>query len=211
MKTEHAPLLSADRMKAFVDAVVAIAMTLLILPLMEAASEGGQLQHEDPGFGTLQFLGDHNGQIWAMFVSFVLIGLAWVTHHRIYDQVGTVTNGLIWLNILWMFGIICLPVTTALVGAMHPDRAQQFIYIGNLAFLQLASLFGRLYLLRHDNLTDAPRDAITRGILADAIALTLFLIALLIGVLFPSLSYAPLFLLVFTGQLTWLVSKTKRA
>ena len=35
----HRPVLSAERLKAFIDAVVAIAMTLLILPLMESVGE----------------------------------------------------------------------------------------------------------------------------------------------------------------------------
>lgn len=41
-ETSERPLLSADRLKAFTDGVVAIAMTLLILPLMEGVIDLGR-------------------------------------------------------------------------------------------------------------------------------------------------------------------------
>ncbi|WP_228479868.1 TMEM175 family protein [Microbacterium abyssi] len=46
-----------ERLKAFVDAVVAIAMTLLILPLLESVSEAA-----DAGTDTGEFLVEHSGQ-----------------------------------------------------------------------------------------------------------------------------------------------------
>lgn len=45
--------LSAERTKAFVDAVVAIAMTLLVLPLMESVGDSAARDHPTPCIGTL--------------------------------------------------------------------------------------------------------------------------------------------------------------
>lgn len=184
-------------------------MTLLILPLMESASEGAAEQRENPGFGTLQFLEKHGDQIWALVLSFVLIALAWTTHHRMYAAVEKLTNKLIWLNVLWMFMIICLPVTTALVGSMHTDPLQAIVYIGNLTLLQLSSMFQRRYLLRHLELVTVPRSTIMQGIIADAVATSPFVVALAISLLVPVVSYAALFLLILTGPLTRVFTRTK--
>lgn len=205
--TTDTPLFTSERLKAFVDAVVAIAMTLLILPLMESASEDATEQRENPGFDTLQFLEEHKAQIWALTLSFALIALAWTTHHRIYAAVEKLTTKLIWLNVLWMFMIICLPVTTALVGSMHTDPLQTIIYIGNLILLQLSSMFQRLYLLRHPELVTAPRSTVIHGIIADVVATGLFAIALAISLLAPVVSYTALFLLILTGPLTRLFNR----
>ena len=48
----------AERLKFFTDAVVAIAMTLLILPLMEAVSEAAS-----DDLGTAAYLGAHGGEL----------------------------------------------------------------------------------------------------------------------------------------------------
>ena len=71
---------SAERMKFFTDAVVAIAMTLLILPLLESVSEAAK-----DGLDTAEFLGDHGGQIFAFVLSFVIIARFWVSHERLFD------------------------------------------------------------------------------------------------------------------------------
>ena len=47
-----------ERFKAFVDAVVAIAMTLLILPLMESVSEAAS-----GTLSTAEFFVEHSGQL----------------------------------------------------------------------------------------------------------------------------------------------------
>lgn len=189
----------AERMRAFVDAVVAIAMTLLILPLMESASEASKFQREHPDFDTAQFLIEHSGQLGALIMSFALIALAWTKHHRLYSAVQEVTTSLLWLNILWMFMVICLPVTTALVGALHTDAGLFIAYVGNLILLYLSSLGGRLYLLRHLSLVDASRTTVWNGIIADIVAVALFGIALVLGLLMPKLGFSTLFLMLFTS------------
>ena len=97
------------------------------------------------------------------------------------------TAKLIWLNVPWMVTIICLPVTMALVGSMHTDPLHAIIYIGNLILLQLSSMFQRFYLLRHLELVTVPRSTVVHGIIADAVATALFVIALTI----PLLAHVP--------------------
>lgn len=197
----------SERFKAFADAVVAIAMTLLILPLMEAVTDAARSQEADSAYGTADFLAEHQGQIVSFALSFVLIAVSWLSHHRLYDQVERITSRLLWINMAWMFTIVCLPVTTALLGAMSPDPLQAILYIGNLALTQITSLMARVYLMRHDGLSTAPRESIRRGAIADAATATLFLVAMVIATIIPGQGYFALFLLLLTPFLTSLISR----
>lgn len=201
----------AERLRAFVDAVVAIAMTLLILPLMESASEASKFQREHPDFDTARFFIEHSGQVGALIMSFALIALAWTMHHRLYAAVQEVTTSLLWLNILWMFMVVCLPVTTALVGALRTDSGLLTVYVGNLILLYLSSLAGRFYLLHHSSLVDAPRITLWNGIIADSVAVALFVLALVLGILIPSLGFSTLFLMLLTPLVARLFSRDERA
>ncbi len=122
-------------MKAFADAVVAIAMTLLILPLMESVGEAAA-DH----LKSFEWLNENRGQLFSFALSFVLIANFWVTHHRLFAGVHRVTNGLLWLTIAWMFTIVWLPIPTALVGQLDEDAGQQILYVGTLAVTSLVDV-----------------------------------------------------------------------
>jgi hypothetical protein len=69
-------------MKFFTDAVVAIAMTLLILPLMESVAEAGR-----DGVTTADYLSEHGGQLFSFALSFVIIASFWAGHHSLVEHV----------------------------------------------------------------------------------------------------------------------------
>lgn len=207
MSSDTAKSYPAERLRAFVDAVVAIAMTLLILPLMESASEVSKFQREHPDFNTVQFFAEHSGQVGALIMSFSLIALAWSMHHRLYSAVQHITTSLVWLNILWMFMVICLPVTTALVGALRTDKGLLIVYVGNLVLLYMSSLAGRLYLLRHPYLIDASNTTVRNGVVADVVAVVLFLVALGLALVMPVLGFSTLLLMLFTPLVAKLFSR----
>jgi uncharacterized membrane protein len=185
-----------ERFKAFVDAVVAIAMTLLILPLMESVSEAAS-----EGLDTLGFFQEHAGQLFSFALSFLLIANFWMGHHRQYDEVTAITRPLLWCNVAWMATIVWLPVPTAMVGQMDTDPLQQVVYIGTLILTQATSLAARIYLLRHPELTTASASRIRHGAAADIAAIVLFAVALAIAVAIGPEGYFALLLLCFTGVL----------
>ncbi|WP_217181671.1 TMEM175 family protein [Streptomyces sp. AC495_CC817] len=191
-----------ERFKAFVDAVVAIAMTLLILPLMESVSEAAA-----DDLSTAEFLSEHSGQLLSFGLSFVLIAVFWMGHHRQYREVEWITGPLLWINVLWMATIVWLPVPTAMLGQMDTDPLQAVVYIGTLIVTQVATLAGWLYLLRHPDLTGTPAQTVRAGALGDLAAIVLFGIALLIAVLLSPHGYVGLFILVLTGAATRLLTR----
>jgi len=204
-QTETTRQFSNERFKAFVDAVVAIAMTLLILPLMESVSEAASDK-----LSTLEFIDEHSGQLLSFVLSFVLIANSWIGHHRQYNEVVVVTRPLLWINVAWMATIVWLPVPTAMLGQMDSDPLQAVLYIGTLILTQATTFAGRIYLLRHPGYTRDDPQRMRIGAVSDAASALLFGIALIIVIEVGSLGYFALFLLAFTGVLTRMLNKVIR-
>jgi uncharacterized membrane protein len=186
--------LPAERLKAFADAVVAIAMTLLILPLMESVGDAAA-DHLSAG----DWLVENSDQLFSFALSFLLIANFWLTHHRLFAGVHLVTSGLLWLTIAWMFTIVWLPIPTALVGQLEEDAGQEVLYIGTLAVTSLMMLLSRMYVLRHPALHDIPESRLRSGLVADAVTIALFVLALAVALLFPAVGYWAMFLLLLVG------------
>jgi uncharacterized membrane protein len=202
--TTRAPL-DAERFKAFVDAVVAIAMTLLILPLLESVADAAQERT-----GTAEFLSEHGGQLMSFGLSFVLIASFWMEHHRLYSRVHGVTGPLLWINVAWMLTIVWLPVPTAMLGQMKDDPLQAALYIGTLVLTQITTLGGKLYLIRHPALHDFPEERLRGGAAGDVAAIILFAIALPIAAWVHPVGYFALLLVALSGPVAKVLERTRR-
>lgn len=190
----HAPF-EVARLGAFVDAVVAIAMTLLILPLMDSVSDVAS-----GGEDTARWFAEHDSQLVSFLVSFTLIAMFWMIHHRIFVLVEHATPALVWVTMAWLLSIVWLPVATAISGQMaDSDLLAKVVYIGSLILTCLCSMLIRLYLRAHPTLHTMPRTAIAIGISVDAATATLFALSLAIALAFPQLGYLPLLLMLFGG------------
>ncbi|MDP3952358.1 TMEM175 family protein [Microbacterium sp.] len=194
-----------ERLRAFVDAVVAIAMTLLILPLLESVSDAAT-----DGTATGAFLVEHRGQIVSFVLSFVLIALFWMEHHRQYERVLRVSNPLLYINVAWMLTIVWLPVPTAMLGQMDTDPLQAVLYIGTLILTQATTLAGKLYLMRHPELIDLTPERLRRGAIGDIAAIILFCVALPIAAWVHVVGYFALLLLAFSTPVEKLLDRLRR-
>jgi len=187
---------SAERLKFFTDAVVAIAMTLLILPLLESVSDAAK-----EGVDTATFLGDHGDQIFAFVLSFVIIARFWVSHERLFDSVERWTGWLMVLNILWMLTVVVLPVVTAMVGSMDTDRLQTVVYIGTMLVNALLMTGMSLLVLRHPVIWGegaGPNYSSMAGSLSVAVML---LVALVLALALPTVGYLALLVLFLSNPL----------
>lgn len=172
--------LSAERLKTFTDAVVAIAMTLLILPLLDTISDASS-----NGDTTGDWLAGNADSILVFVLSFVIIANFWMSHHRLFGRVEHVTDGLVWITIAWMLTIVWLPVATALTGQLIPDRVQLTVYIGTMALTSFLLLVALVYLRRHPQLHSIPPAALISGQVRDIATTGMFLVCLAVAVAFP--------------------------
>jgi uncharacterized membrane protein len=181
-----------DRLVNFSDATVAIAITLLILPLVDAASQIGNTPFGD-------FVYDQMWEIVAFAVSFAVIARFWVVHHHFFEGVRDYNQGIVWFNFLWLFAIVAIPFTANVLAAGAGERPDVYaLYIGDMLLATVATRLMGGVLYRHPELmTDEARENIdkTRGI-AEVIIMT---VALVLAVLIPEINLFWLFLLFLAG------------
>jgi uncharacterized membrane protein len=103
---------SRARLEAFSDGVFAVAITLLALNLAVAG----------PGHGPLlQQLSDHWPAFIAYLISFFTIGIIWVNHHALVDNIARVDRTLLFLNLLLLLFVVAIPFTTATMAEYLTD------------------------------------------------------------------------------------------
>jgi len=111
--------LEFDRVIFFSDAVFAIAMTLLVVGI-------GIPHVKDGGFD--QALQDKRQEIFSFFVSFVVIGFYWLSHHQFVSHLRAVDRTFMKLNLLYLAAIAFVPFPTALVGVYDTHSAAIVMY-----------------------------------------------------------------------------------
>ncbi len=186
-----------DRLLTFVDAVVAIAITLLVLPLAEAGSEIGEGSAAD-------LLRAHSDDLFGFALSFAVIARLWLGQHRIMSGVVRQTSTLIWALLAWSFTIVFLPFPTSLVTTTDQDAGAKILYLGTMA---VSSLILALvaWVIRHD---ESVRDTDEAPDVWQAAGVTVgFLVALAIMLTFPATSYWPLLVLALVDPVTRLVRR----
>ena len=93
-----------DRLEAFSDGVIAVAITLLALDLGVAG----------PGHGSLlSQLGDHWPSFVAYLISFFTIGIIWVNHHDLFKNIAYVDRTLLFLNLVLLLFVVVIPFATS--------------------------------------------------------------------------------------------------
>jgi uncharacterized membrane protein len=97
-----------ERLELFSDGVFAIVLTLLVLDLKVPGSLGlAGLWAAMPGLLV------HAG-------AFFVIGMAWMTHHQIFEHMERITTPVLGWNLLILFWITLIPYG-ARIAAEHPD------------------------------------------------------------------------------------------
>ncbi|RFA12534.1 hypothetical protein B7R22_15570 [Subtercola boreus] len=123
-----------DRLVNLSDAVIAIAVTLLILPLVDKA---GSIGETSPG----DFLGENIGPLLLFGLSFVVIARFWLLHHQIYRVIDGYTLPLVWVNFAWLLSIVFLPFPTELLGqGDHVSTVAGALYIGTMLVTSVTGL-----------------------------------------------------------------------
>jgi TMEM175 potassium channel family protein len=138
--------LEYDRVLFFSDAVMAIAITLLVVDL-RVPDIVRNPQHE---------LGADEHKILSFGISFVVIGLFWLGHHHLFRYITALDRRLILLNLLFLGTIAFLPYPTALLSATKGEQAASIaFYAACVAATGLMELVIWLYAIRAGGLVPA--------------------------------------------------------
>lgn len=123
---------NTERTIFFSDAVMAIAMTLLVLEI--TLPDSAHVTPEElPG----AILADATA-FSAYALSFALIGINWITHHRKFTVIVRYDTRLQWINLGFLFFIAMLPLPTRILSDYGPVTIAVVLYA---AVVALPSLF----------------------------------------------------------------------
>jgi uncharacterized membrane protein len=189
-------------MMIFTDGVVAIAATLLIIPLVDIAANGA---HSVPNVAEL--LRQNAQQLFVFALSFVVIARFWMAHHVVFGDVIALTVPLNWLNVLWLLSIVFLPFPTELLAAdTHGDRGASSLYIGTLLVTSISALVMEWIIIRTPQVREEPEDG-RLNIRAATISTALLAAAFVLAITVPAIGFYSLFLLGLTDVITWLLNR----
>ena len=167
-----------DRLVNFSDAVVAIAISLLILPVVDAV---GDISDETG----VEFFTENGSRLIAFVVSFVVIAKFWLVHHSLFEKVVSYTQPILIANFFWLISIVFIPLPTEMLGEHGVDDAfVRFVYCGSL-FVSSASIVFVDWLIRRSPETwkdpSGPPQGFERGLMTSV----MFLLATVIAVAVP--------------------------
>jgi uncharacterized membrane protein len=127
---------AVDRLVNFSDAVVAVAVTVLVLPLVDIGPPG-------QGQTVWQLIGDNGAQIFAFVFTFYVVAIMWQAHNRILNGIRDYDPAVFWLNTTWLALIVMLPWFSAMYGESQSETEGKgasgvgLVYWGALAAISL--------------------------------------------------------------------------
>ncbi|MET7283229.1 TMEM175 family protein [Kribbella sp. NPDC005582] len=197
---------SPDRLILFTDAVVAIAVTLLILPLVDVVTESAA--HDQ---NAVHVVTEHKSQIFTFLLSFVVISSFWLGHHRVFAHVRAYTAPMMLVNLLWLLAIVFLPFPTQIVGAYESSQFTAGLYTGVILVLSITQTWLTRMVHGHDKLEN-PANPVSARELTNSYLLTgLTLLAFLLAALVPGVTFYALLLLTLSPLVMRLVERVRPA
>jgi uncharacterized membrane protein len=154
-ESEHSGQLGLERLDFFSDAVFAIAITLLTLEIRLPASEN-QLSVTMPQLSD-EMLRFQLAGLWqrylGYFISFIVIGVFWMSHHRKFRYIKRYDSRLVMLNLLLLMVIAFIPFPSSLISE-YSQRSATIFYALVIMTAGLIIAVMWWYLCRGDRLID---------------------------------------------------------
>jgi uncharacterized membrane protein len=157
---------STNRLEAFSDGVIAVAITLLVLNIKVPPTKAHNLADE---------LGRQWPAYFAYATSFLTIGIIWINHHVMIGRLRRADHPILILNLLLLLTIGVLPFATDLVATYlksgHGQHLAAAIYSGALLLMSIAFatlnwhiLLRKAHMLHESLAEEARRRILTRGL-----------------------------------------------
>lgn len=149
-----------ERLILFSDAVFAIAITLLVIEIKVPELHGEEISDQALLHGMVHLIPKFIG----FFISFILIGLYWTIHHRMFGYVTDYTPKLLWLNLFFLLSIVLMPFSSGLYGEYSTPKTLYLltpivVYVINVSYSSIMLYFLWGYIGNPANkLTEKPLD-----------------------------------------------------
>jgi uncharacterized membrane protein len=113
MRSEN---LSPARLEAFSDGVIAVIITIMVLELKVPTQDGWA------GLRTVW------PTVFLYLLTFVQVGVYWVNHDYLIDECESVTHGILWANLIFLFCLSLFPFATDWIGTKGLSSFSTAIY-----------------------------------------------------------------------------------
>ena len=108
--------MNKERLAAFMDAVLAIIMTILILELKK------------PETASIKALWNLRVDFFAYTLSFFWLGTMWVNLHNEWHKIKYITPSIVWVNVVLLFFSSFFPYVTSFVTSYYNSSVAQGFY-----------------------------------------------------------------------------------
>ncbi len=180
-----------ERLANFSDAVVAIAVTLLVLPLTERAASIRIVSFRD-------FKEAFTHLIFIFLLSFVVVCRYWLVQHGLINSLKTFNNRVFWLNAAWLMSIALIPFTSEIIGNSNANSALiTGIYIGSLLLTSYIGFAMKWVILRSPELQKASLGSLRHCY--SGLAVTAMTLALVVSIIFPTIGPLALLIMIPLG------------
>ena len=177
-----------NRVETFCDGIFAIIVTLLVLeikvPHIERAESFADL---------FPVLVDLTPKFLSWVISFLIVCVIWVNHHRLFEIFKEINHSIFWLNANLLLWVSFIPFPTALMGDYPHNKLAVSFFGLVLALMGLAFFLLRYYIWRNPQVLNrtlsAPelRLGVTRSIY---FGFALYLMGAAVAWIHPYLAFA---------------------
>lgn len=118
----HSETEETDRLLALSDGVIAIAITLLVLEISIPEVSAGT-----PTSVVQELVFEQWNEFLGYALSFLVIGLYWTLHRRIFANIEAHDRGILWLNLLFLLFVAFVPYATSVFSRSSGQFGVSFI------------------------------------------------------------------------------------
>jgi uncharacterized membrane protein len=112
--------LNSSRLEAFSDGVLAVIITIMVLDLRVPSTRE---------LGNWAAIRTDLRLIAVYLLSFVQVGIYWVNHHYLLDDLEQVTHGILWSNLGLLFCLSLIPFGTQWIAVRGVEPAPVAVYV----------------------------------------------------------------------------------
>ncbi len=150
---------SKSRVETFSDGVFAIIITLLVLEIKVPHIED---HHSVNELG--RALVSMCPKFFSWTISFLIVCIIWVNHHRIFERISEIDNQLFWLNANLLFWSSFIPFPTALMGDYADNPLAICVFGIILSMSALGFTLIRMYLRKNPSILQvSSSDIVLKG------------------------------------------------
>ncbi|MFV1883412.1 MAG: TMEM175 family protein [Balneola sp.] len=136
-------IISKNRLEAFSDGVFAIIITLLVLEIKVP-----ELDSTVTSAGLMKVLIHEVPSFLSWVISFLIVAVFWVNHHRFFEELRQTDNKLVWMNMFLVLCVSFIPFPSGLVGN-YPGNTTAILLFG-IVMISASLIFSgmRYYVLK---------------------------------------------------------------